>query len=210
MQQLIQQRVTTHSFLNKAKTCIHTWREVLSKSLAILNSMCNIVSQQKSSLEMTQLIEIHNVNQQSLLFKQTESLGDLIRKLRITLDLLKDVNSNWSRLQSDVNRFVSRFLEQPEIAPQPLSTESMLQVVAVDPIDLYGMVNDISYSYDQEYKYKYNLSNNISSYLSTPKDAYKLLELWQADSHIAKEVEQKLLERIQLFNVTKKVLESVD
>ncbi|CAO3700363.1 unnamed protein product [Rhizopus stolonifer] len=210
MQQLIQQRITTHSLLKKAQVLSNTWVEVHSKSLSILQSICNIISQQKSTLDLPKLVESHGVSQQNLVFKQTESLGILIRKLEATIELLKNVCDSWNSLKLEVDRFIVKVLQRPEPTLQPLSTESMLQVVSVDPIELYEMVGCIAHSYSQEYKYKSSLFDNISSHLSTPKEACNLLELWQADSHVAKKTEQRLLERIKLFNITKKVLESVD
>lgn len=193
--------------MKKAQVFSNTWAEVHSKSLSILQSICNIISQQKSTLDLPKLVESHGVSQQNLVFKQTESLRILLRKLETAIELLKNVCDSWNSLKLEVDRFI---VKVPEPTLQPLSTESMLQVVSVDPIELYDMVSCIAHSYSQEYKYKSSLFNNISSHLSTPKEAYNLLELWQTDSYVAKKTEQYLLERIRLFNITKKVLESVD
>lgn len=210
MQQLIQQRNITLSLLNRAKILCNTWAEVQLKSVSIIHSICNIVSQQRSTLDLPKTVESHGVNHQSLVFKQADSIGNLIEKLQSIVDLLKDVQVSWNNLKNEVDRFMVKVLQRPEPTVQPLSTESMLQVVTVDPFDLYDMVSRLAHSYKQEYNYKLNLFNNLSSHLKSSKEAYGLLELWQADSHIDKKTIEQLSERIKLFNTVKKVLESVD
>lgn len=213
MQQLIQQRNTTWQLLNRAKTLHNTWADIQTRSLSILQSICNIVAQRKSTLELPKTIERYNIDQSKLLFKQTDSISSLIEKQRVLLGLFEDVCSRWSELTRDVDKFVIKVLQQQQqhiTTPLPLSTESMLQVAAVDVSDLYEMVSLLDYSYHQEYIYKTSLFDQIQSSLSEPTDAYHLLELWQEESHVDKKTLEDMFERMKMFTAIKKVLESVD
>lgn len=211
MQQLIQQRNTTWQLLNRAKTLYNTWADIQARSLSTLQSICNIVAQRKSTLELPKTIERYNIDQSKLLFKQTDSISSLIEKQRVLLGLYEDVCLRWSELTRDVDKFVIKMLQQQHMTtPLPLSTESMLQVAAVDVSDLYEMVSLLDYSYHQEYIYKTSLFDQIQSSLSEPTDAYHLLELWQEESHVDKKTLEDMFERMKMFTTIKKVLESVD
>ncbi|CEI86466.1 hypothetical protein RMCBS344292_00906 [Rhizopus microsporus] len=211
MQQLIQQRNTTWQLLNRAKTLYNTWADIQAKSLSTLQSICNIVAQRKSTLELPKTIERYNIDQDKLLFKQTDSISSLIEKQKVLLGLYEDVCLRWSELTRDIDKFVTKVLQQQHTTtPLPLSTESMLQVAAVDVSDLYEMVSLLDYSYNQEYIYKINLFGQIQSSLSEPTDAYHLLELWQEESHVDKKTLEDMFERMKMFTTIKKVLESVD
>ncbi|KAG1174029.1 hypothetical protein G6F70_005320 [Rhizopus microsporus] len=211
MQQLIQQRNTTWQLLNRAKTLYNTWADIQAKSLSTLQSICNIVAQRKSTLELPKTIERYNIDQDKLLFKQTDSISSLIEKQKVLLGLYEDVCLRWSELTRDIDKFVTKVLQQQHTTtPLPLSTESMLQVAAVDVSDLYEMVSLLDYSYNQEYIYKISLFGQIQSSLSEPTDAYHLLELWQEESHVDKKTLEDMFERMKMFTTIKKVLESVD
>lgn len=209
MQQLIQQRNTTWQLLNRAKTLYNTWVDIQARSLSILQSICNIVAQRKCTLELPKTVERYS-DQSSLLFKQINSISSLIEKQRQLLGLFEDVCSRWSELTKDIDKFVIKVLQQQHTTPLPLSTESMLQVVAVDVFDLYEMVSLLDHSYHQEYIYKTSLFDQIYSSLSEPTDAYHILELWQEESHVDKKTLEDMFERMKLFTTIKKVLESVD
>ncbi|CEG81919.1 hypothetical protein RMATCC62417_16059 [Rhizopus microsporus] len=211
MQQLIQQRNTTWQLLNRAKTLYNTWADIQARSLTTLQSICNIVAQRKCTLELPKTVERYNIDQSKLLFKQTGSISSLIEKQRVLLGLFEDVCSRWSELTRDVDKFVIKVLQQQHITtPLPLSTESMLQVAAVDVSDLYEMVLLLDYSYHQEYIYKTSLFDQIQLSLSEPTDAYHLLELWQEESHVDRKTLEDMFERMKMFTTIKKVLESVD
>ncbi|CEJ01283.1 hypothetical protein RMCBS344292_15315 [Rhizopus microsporus] len=211
MQQLIQQRNTTWQLLNRAKTLYNTWTDIQARSLSTLQSICNIVAQRKSTLELPKTIERYNIDQSKLLFKQADSISSLIEKQRVLLGLYEDVCLRWSELTRDVDKFVIKMLQQQHMTtPLPLSTESILQVAAVDVSDLYEMVSLLDYSYHQEYIYKTSLFDQIQSSLSEPTDAYHLLELWQEESHVDKKTLEDMFERMKMFTTIKKVLESVD
>lgn len=211
MQQLIQQRNTTWQLLNRAKTLYNTWTDIQARSLSTLQSICNIVAQRKSTLELPKTIERYNIDQSKLLFKQAGSISSLIEKQRVLLELYEDVCLRWSELTRDVDKFVIKMLQQQHMTtPLPLSTESMLQVAAVDVSDLYEMVSLLDYSYHQEYIYKTSLFDQIQSSLSESTDAYHLLELWQEESHVDKKTLEDMFERMKMFTTIKKVLESVD
>jgi hypothetical protein len=132
-----------------------------------------------------------------------------IKNMRDILELFEKVKNDWQRLELEASKHVAKSLTTV-IKPQPLSTESMIQVTAVSPSQVHDMISNLSYMYQQEFSYKSTLITTLSLHLSTQDQILNLIDRWSLESRIDDQIREKLSERIKLYKVVKKVLESVD
>lgn len=209
MQQSIQERNVSFSLLSKAEVLCSTWNRLQSKSLSILQTVSNVISQRLATLDLPTTLIDHNVQQSQLIFKQTESMENSIKNLRSTLELFEKVKNDWQRLESEASRHVAKSLTTI-IKPQPLSTNSMIGVTAVSPSQVHDMISNLAYMYQQEFCYKSTLMTTLSLHLSTQDQILNLIDRWSLESRIDDQISQDISERLKLYKIVKKVLESVD
>jgi hypothetical protein len=60
MQQLIQERNVSFSLLNKAEMLCNTWNRLQSKSLSVLQTISNVISQRLATLDLPTTLNDHN------------------------------------------------------------------------------------------------------------------------------------------------------
>jgi hypothetical protein len=132
-----------------------------------------------------------------------------IKNLRSTLELFEKVKNDWQRLESEASRHVAKSLTTI-IKPQPLSTNSMIGVTAVSPSQVHDMISNLAYMYQQEFCYKSTLMTTLSLHLSTQDQILNLIDRWSLESRIDDQISQDISERLKLYKIVKKVLESVD
>lgn len=209
MQQSIQERNASFSLLSKAEVLCSTWNRLQSKSLSILQTISNVISQRLATLDLPTTLIDHNVQQSQLIFKQTESMENSIKNLHSTLELFEKVKNDWQRLESEASRHVAKSLTTV-IKPQPLSTNSMIGVTAVSPSQVHDMISNLAYMYQQEFCYKSTLMTTLSLHLSTQDQILNLIDRWSLESRIDDQISQDISERLKLYKIVKKVLESVD
>jgi hypothetical protein len=211
MQQSIQERNVSFSLLGRAEVLCNTWNRVQSKSLSLLQSISNVVSQRLATFDLPTTLEDHGVDQTRLVFKQTEAMESSIKSLRAVLEMFEKVKNDWTRLEFEAAKHVGKsIMAQAPTKPQPLSTESMIQVTSVTPVQVYDMISKLAYMYKEEFSYKSTLLTTLPLNMSNFDLIQNLIDRWSIESRIDDQVEQELSERVKLYKVVKKVLESVD
>lgn len=210
MQQLIQERNVSFSLLSKAEVLCNTWDRIHSKSLSILQNISNVVSQQLATVDLPTTSSDHGVQQSRLIFKQTESLESSIKNAHDVLDLFKKVTYDWQKLETESVKHLTKSLAVGSTPPQPLSTESMIQVTAVSPIQVNEMISSLAFMYKEEFEYKTALITTLPAHLSTQDQILNLIDRWDAESRIDHQVKEDMSERIKLYKTVKRVLESTD
>jgi hypothetical protein len=210
MQQLqIQERTACFALLEKAEVLCNTWRRLLSKSSSQLLSLTNLVAQRIATLDLSNSLSQHKVDSSRLIYKQTESISSTINSLHTVLDMFAKVKNDWHGLEAEATRLVSRALP-PSTKPAPLSTNSMIQVTAIAPTQVHDMISRLGYMYAEEYVYKATLLQTLPLHMVTQDQIQDLTDRWSAETRIDDSVEDELCERLKLYKVVKRVLESVD
>lgn len=209
MQQLIQERNVSFSLLGRAEVLCNTWDRVQSKSLSILQNINNIISQQLATIDLPTTSSDHSVQQSRLIFKQTESLENSIKNTHDVLDLFEKVKNDWQKLEAESVKHLTKSLSAG-FTTQPLSTESMIQVTAVSPIQVNDMISRLACMYKEELDYKAALITTLPIHLSTQDQILNLTDRWASETGIDEQVREELSERIKLYKTVKRVLESVD
>jgi hypothetical protein len=211
MQQLIQERNISFSLLGKAEVLCNTWNRLQSKSLSLFQSISNVTSQRIATLDLPTTLEDHGVNQARLVYNQTESMESTIKNIYAVLELFEKVKNDWKRLEFEAERHVIKSLTMPTTKPLPLSTESMIQVTSVSPTKVHDMISRLTYMYKEEFAYKSMLLTTLSSQnMSNFDQMQNLIDRWSIESRIDDQVQLDISERIRLYKLVKKVLESVD
>lgn len=205
----------SYSLLGRAEVLCNTWNRLQSKSLSILQTISNVISQRVATFDLPTTLEDHGVDQARLIFKQTEAMENSIKNIYAVLEMFEKVKNDWTRLESEAARHVAKSPStqspQPLAAKStPLSTESMIQVTSVTPVQVHDMISKLAYMYKEEFSYKSMLLTTLSSNVSNFDQIPNLIDRWTIQSRIDEQVEQELSERIRLYKVVKKVLESVD
>lgn len=208
-QQQLQERAACFNLLEKAEMLCNTWRRLLSKSSSQLLSVTNIVAQRIATADLSNLLSHHHVESSRLIYKQTESLSNTINDLHTVLDMFAKIKNDWCNLETEAKRLVSRALP-PSTKPAPLSTNSMIQVTAVSPTHAHELISRLGYMYTEEYVYKSMLLQTLPLHMGTQDQIQDLTDRWSEETRIDRSVESELSERLGLYKVVKKVLESVD
>jgi hypothetical protein len=207
MQQLIQERNVSFDLLRRAKSQCNSWYTTQSKSLNVLQSINNVISQRSATFDLPTTLEDHGVQQSRLLFNQTESMEVSLRKMHSLLGKFGDLKDAFQSLELEASRHVTKSLAL-SFKSQSLSTESMIQVTAVDPAQVYDMISKLTYMYKEEFAYKSILLTTISAHVSTYDQFQNLIDRWSIESHIDDQIEKDIVERIKLYKLVKIVLES--
>jgi hypothetical protein len=208
-QQQIQERTTCFALLEKAEVLCNTWRRLVSKSSSQLVSLTNLVAQRIATADLSDSLSQHKVESSRLIYKQTESMSSTINNLHTVLEMFAKVKNDWRSLEAEATRLVSRALP-PSTKPAPLSTNSMIQVTAISPAQVHDMISRLAYMYAEEYIYKETLLQTLPLHMATQDQIQDLTDRWSAETRIDDSVETELSERLKLYKVLKKVLESVD
>lgn len=208
MQQQLQEREASFSLLNKAHVLYNTWNKIQSKSVNYLQSIDNLISQRNATLEHISTLERHQVDQNELIYKQTVSIEKQIKNLNGTLELFDKVSNDWTQLEAAAARHITKSQPAPS-QPLPLSTQSLIQVTAIKPTEVYDMIAQLASMYREEYNYKAILLSTLSQHVVSADQFQHLLDRWTAESRIDHTLMPTIVERIQLHKQIKKVLESV-
>lgn len=205
MHQLIQERNVSFALLSKAEVLCKTWYRLQSKSLNLLQSIHNVISQRAATFDLPSTLEAYGVETSQLVFKQTESMESSLSNMRVVLELFEKVISDWQKLEIEAARHVTKSLTAV-VKPQPLSTESMIQVTAVNPTQVHEMIYKLAYMHKEEFNYKTILFVSLPSYTSTHTQFQNLLDHWMIESRIDGQIERDISERIKLYKTVKRVL----
>ncbi|KAI8887666.1 hypothetical protein K501DRAFT_211388 [Backusella circina FSU 941] len=209
-QQQISERKATFALLNRAEKLTNNWSQLQSKSLSILYNISNLVSQRMASMECSSLLEANHVQQNRLIYKQTQAIEDNISKLDAILDLFSQVVNDWEQLDTEAARHITKSRLDLPTTPLPISTESLIHVTRVHPTEARDMIANLLYMYKQEYRQKRELRILLPKQISDHDQFASLVSKWEKEACIDFQVELDMFERIQLYKQVKKVLESVD
>lgn len=207
MQQLIQERHVSFALLTKAQTLCNTWYKLQTKSLNLLQSINNVISQRIATFDLPTTLEQHGVTPSRLIFKQTESIETSIKNMRLVLEMFEKVKNDWQKLEIEAKRHLTKSLTVI-VKPQPLSTESMIQVTSMSPVQVHDMISKLAYMHKEEFAYKSTLLISLPSHTSTFEQFQNLIDRWTMESRIDDQIEQDISERIKLYKMVKKVLQS--
>ncbi|KAG2212259.1 hypothetical protein INT47_001618 [Mucor saturninus] len=207
MQYIIQERNVSFEILKRSKSLCDSWYTTQSDSINVLQSISNVISQRSATYDLPITLEDHGVIQPRLLFNQTESMEALFQKMKFFITKFGDLNDKFHNLELEASRLVAKSLTLPSKS-YPLSTESMIQVTAVDPSHIYDMISKLCSMYREEFTYKSILISTLSTYVSTYDQFQNLINRWSVESHIDDQVEKDIVERIKLYKLVKVVLES--
>ncbi|OBZ87348.1 hypothetical protein A0J61_04598 [Choanephora cucurbitarum] len=210
-QSQIQERYISIGLLNRSQVLCNTWQRLFNTSFNILQSISNLISQQTATIEHPSVVEQHHVNSSRLVFKQTEATEKSIEQLRQVMHMFEKVISDWKQLELEAVRHLHKTWTPDLSKPVALSTQSLIQVTSVSPIEAHEMIAQLSFMYQKEYAYKNTLWMTLPGYMSKAFDQIQsFIELWTTEAAIDTTVQSILSERLQLYKTVKKVLESVD
>ncbi|KAI8992457.1 hypothetical protein BDB01DRAFT_778503 [Pilobolus umbonatus] len=210
MQRLIKERNISYSLLERAETLSRTWDRLQSKSISKLQAINNMIAQQSAVLESPSTVEHVKVVQPRLLYKQSVSLDTSVCDLHELMTLFKDVIKDWTQLKKDTAKHVTHISMDNNMNTHPISTESLIQTSAMHPTEVNDIISTLAYMYTQEYHYKSNLIDSLPTYLNSTDQMDRLLDCWNNESRIDQSTVDYVSERIKLYKVVKKVLESTD
>ncbi|KAI8390090.1 hypothetical protein BD560DRAFT_419219 [Blakeslea trispora] len=210
-QSQLQERSVSISLLNRGLVLCNTWQRLFNSSFNVLQSISNLISQQTATLEHPSVVEQHHVDPSRLIFKQTKSAEKSIDQLKQIMSMFEKVTNDWRQLELEATRHLHKTWTPSPSKPVALSTQSLIQVTVLTPMEVHEMIAQLAFMYQKEYTYKNTLWMTLPSYMSKASDQMQsFIEFWTTEAAIDSTVQSALSERLQLYKTVKKVLESVD
>ncbi|KAG0166048.1 hypothetical protein DFQ28_007915 [Apophysomyces sp. BC1034] len=206
----IQLRNASIALLTRADTLCRTWSRHQSTALALFQSLSNILAQRTATLDIAS-VHRHGVQPERLMYKQTVAFEETLVQLQRVMTLFQNVLEEWNMLERNCEKHLAKHLSMPQSnRAAPLSTESLIQVAAIQPDVVHTLVANLCFMHRREYNYKTTLLSTLPQHCNNTQDLDLLVNRWDDQSSIDKTVHEDIIERLKLYNFVKKVVESKD
>ncbi|KAI9313912.1 hypothetical protein BX666DRAFT_2123839 [Dichotomocladium elegans] len=189
--------------LTRAESLCRAWEKQHSVSTSLLMSLANIHAQHSAA---TLQKFNFDVDMPRLLYKQQLAFENALKKLNRVMLIMTDIVADLQVLENEAGKFVARAVPTMPLQPQPLSTESLLQIAAVQPHDVHRYISGLHSMLDKELAYKKTWLNSLSSSSSLEE----VCDYWERQPHIDSDFVAQLSDRIKLYKQTHRVLTSTD
>ncbi|KAI8140024.1 hypothetical protein BJV82DRAFT_672123 [Fennellomyces sp. T-0311] len=202
----MQHRALTQ-LLTRAESSCHEWSRQHSKSISLLLSLSNIVTQQTAALKHS----FEYINASRLVYKQSLAIEDVLDALNKVVDSLEDILYDLQRLENDAAKYVTKETTMSRaLEPAPLSTETLIQTAAIQPHDVHGYIADVHFMLRKDFGYKQTLLDTLPRHMAHLEQLDDLQQKWSQQPHVRYAVMDQMTERIKLYKQVYKVVTSTD
>ncbi|KAI9497333.1 hypothetical protein BDB00DRAFT_936198 [Zychaea mexicana] len=198
--------------LTRAESCYKIWSQQHARSVSLLITLSNVVAQRTAATANSNNDAFESIDTSRLVYKQSLAFESIIDNLNRVVDGLESILFDLQKLESDAAKWVTKetatTIKSRE--PAPLSTETLIQVAAIQPHDVHRYIADVLHMLRKDFENKQTWIDELPLHSSRPEQLEDLIQQWDQQTHVRRELVEEMSERIKLYKQVYKVVTSTD
>ncbi|KAI9276827.1 hypothetical protein BDA99DRAFT_494228 [Phascolomyces articulosus] len=200
--------------LTRAESCYKAWSQYHAKTVSLLMSLCNIMAQRTAAINNTNDAK-EFIDTPRLVYKQGLAFGNVLQSLNTIVGDLESILFDLQKLELEATNWITKesntmIKRATETVPPPLSTETLIQVAAIQPHDVHRYIATVHFMLRKEFEYKQAWLDQLSEYTLRPEQLDDMVQQWDQQPHIRQTLLDEISERIKLYKQVYKVVTSTD
>ncbi|KAG2226505.1 hypothetical protein INT45_014249 [Circinella minor] len=199
--------------LTRTESCYKSWSQQHNKTISLLLSLSNILAQQ-TAVTNNNSNAMAFIDTPRLIYKQSLVFENILSNLNTIVDDLESILFDLQKLESEaikwINKESSTMIRRIMEPAAPLSTETLIQVAAIQPHDVYQYITHVHYMLRKDFEYKQTWLDQLPEYSIRTEQLDDMIQQWDQQPHLQYPLFDEISERVKLYRQVYKVVTSTD
>ena len=200
--------------LTRAESCYKTWSQQHNRTISLLLALSNIIAQRTAAISNNSNNAVEFIDTPRLVYKQSLVFENTLASLNNIVDDLESILFDLQKLEAEATKWVNKesstmIKRTIEPAP-PLSTETLIQVAAIQPHDVHQYIANVHYMLRKDFEYKQAWLDQLPEYSVRTEQLDDMIQQWDQQPHVQYPLFDEISERIKLYKQVYKVVTSTD
>ncbi|KAI7853665.1 hypothetical protein BDC45DRAFT_150541 [Circinella umbellata] len=203
--------------LTRAESCYKSWSQQHNKTISLLLSLSNIIAQRNAAINNDNNNNSNAmafIDMPRLIYKQSLVFENILSNLNTIVDDLESILFDLQRLETEAMKWIdkesSTMIKRIMEPAPPLSTETLIQVAAIQPHDVYQYITHVHYMLRKDFEYKQTWLDQLPEYSVRTEQWDDMIQQWDQQPHIQYPLLDEISERVKLYRQVYKVVTSTD